>query len=391
MKAAPAPSSSESSPLAAGSCQQELADFQEQVRILEAIADRMPYAWYVHDVTTNRCVWSGSGSAGMLPCSDGQPRGVPQTVAHVGPEQVLPGDLHPDDLDVLADRRQRIAQMRDGETIGTEYRVRVAGAWRRFYCRDSVVARDENGAPRHVFSFIEELAWCPADAVPPAVSGQADTLVFQYLDYCTGQQDSPEICQKVLDFVPVGLALLERGSGRLVWANRAYARHLGQPQPAAGTGATRLQQFAAALEVLAVSGETLPINAWPIARALRGETFDDYQVLLRHRVSGRIWPASFDSRPLVDPRHTRRLTLLLLHAPQQRGQPENCTGRRNHANAHPAPDFAAEMDDLNVPPVNLAALARDAHPQADLDRRATPGSKPIIYVAGPGDSLEAGC
>ncbi len=58
-----------------------------------------------------------------------------------------------------------------------------------------------------------------------------------------------------------------------------------------------LRAFAEALEVSALDGRLLPLEEWPLARVLRGETFSDYEVSVRRRDTGKVWIGSFGGTP----------------------------------------------------------------------------------------------
>jgi len=54
-----------------------------------------------------------------------------------------------------------------------------------------------------------------------------------------------------------------------------------------------LREFADTLALTTLDGRELGVDEWPLSRALRGETFSDFEVNLRRRDTGRAWTASF--------------------------------------------------------------------------------------------------
>ena len=58
-----------------------------------------------------------------------------------------------------------------------------------------------------------------------------------------------------------------------------------------------LHEFADAFVLTSPEGRELGFEEWPLARALRGETFSDFEVNLRRRGTGRAWTASFSGTP----------------------------------------------------------------------------------------------
>ena len=58
-----------------------------------------------------------------------------------------------------------------------------------------------------------------------------------------------------------------------------------------------LPEFAETLELTALDGRLLPLDEWPLARALRGETFSDFEVFLRRRDTGKVLTLSCGGTP----------------------------------------------------------------------------------------------
>jgi PAS domain S-box-containing protein len=56
--------------------------------------------------------------------------------------------IHPDDAALFPDHRARLKTLGRGETLSWEFRMRdVAGEWRWFLSRDTLLSRDDDGAP----------------------------------------------------------------------------------------------------------------------------------------------------------------------------------------------------------------------------------------------------
>ena len=73
-------------------------------------------------------------------------------------------------------------------------------------------------------------------------------------------------------------------------AMHGYAALEDARQPLAG--------HARAFEVLSLEGEPLALADWPLSRALRGETFQHYEVLVRHLPGGHTWIGSYSGGPV---------------------------------------------------------------------------------------------
>ena len=59
-----------------------------------------------------------------------------------------------------------------------------------------------------------------------------------------------------------------------------------------------LAQYREFFELLSLEGESLPLKDWPLARSLRGETFQHYEVVVRHLETGRTWIGSYSGSPV---------------------------------------------------------------------------------------------
>jgi PAS domain S-box-containing protein len=71
-----------------------------------------------------------------------------------------------------------------------------------------------------------------------------------------------------------------------------------------------LSQFPELFELRDVGGRVLPLKEWPLARALRGECYTDYEVLVRRLDTGTEWIASCGGTPVCDDRGE---TVLAIH------------------------------------------------------------------------------
>lgn len=59
-----------------------------------------------------------------------------------------------------------------------------------------------------------------------------------------------------------------------------------------------LLQFSETVDLLSLEGHVLPLKDWPLSRALRGETFSHYEVMVRRRDTGRTWIGSYNGAPV---------------------------------------------------------------------------------------------
>jgi PAS domain S-box-containing protein len=61
-----------------------------------------------------------------------------------------------------------------------------------------------------------------------------------------------------------------------------------------------LADYASLFEVSYPDGQAMPVEEWPMTRALHGETFTDQQLLLRPRKAGNTWIGSYGGAPVYD-------------------------------------------------------------------------------------------
>jgi PAS domain S-box-containing protein len=61
-----------------------------------------------------------------------------------------------------------------------------------------------------------------------------------------------------------------------------------------------------------LDGTPLPLEAWPISRALRGEVFHDYEVLVRPTGGGEPWIGNYGGAPVIGPDGTMMLAIVTL-------------------------------------------------------------------------------
>ncbi len=114
-------------------------ELDESRRFLERVLKVTPELIYIHDIVAQRNVFSNLAMAAVLGYS-------PAEILEMGSD-VLPRILHPDDREVMAAHHQTARSLRDGDVLEVEYRMRRAdGEWRVLRGRDSVFARNEDGA-----------------------------------------------------------------------------------------------------------------------------------------------------------------------------------------------------------------------------------------------------
>jgi len=75
----------------------------------------------------------------------------------------------------------------------------------------------------------------------------------------------------------------------------------------------QLPQFQDTFELFDLEGRLLPLEQWPLARALRGERFTDYEVRVRRKDTGKLWIGSYSGTPVQTKSGDIILTVVTLH------------------------------------------------------------------------------
>lgn len=84
-----------------------------------------------------------------------------------------------------------------------------------------------------------------------------------------------------------------------------------------------LRQYTEGFELFRIEDhEPLPVDQWPLAQALRGETFTGQEVRIRNTHSGRTWIGSYGGTPVYDAQGRVQLAIVTVRDVTQRKQAE---------------------------------------------------------------------
>ncbi|HWI59937.1 MAG TPA: response regulator, partial [Bacillota bacterium] len=89
-----------------------------------------------------------------------------------------------------------------------------------------------------------------------------------------------------------------------------------------------LRELGQVFELRDLEGNLLPLEQWPISRALRGETFTGYQVQVRRLDGSREWFASYSGAPVRNPQGQMVLGIVTFHDITELRRAEAALGRR---------------------------------------------------------------
>jgi PAS domain S-box-containing protein len=181
----------------------ELRQREETVRerqaFLQQLADFSPNVLFVYDLRDAQHVFVNRAVGRILGFG-------PDTVTRMGSD-VFRGLMHPDDFAKLRAKLRRLAGLREGEVIETEYRMRHAdGAWRWLQERTTVFARHPDGSVRLLLGSCQDVT----------VRKRTEEAL----------QESQNLFRAFMNHCPA-LAYLKDESGRLLFANPLFETAFG--------------------------------------------------------------------------------------------------------------------------------------------------------------------
>jgi PAS domain S-box-containing protein len=171
----------------------------------------------------------------------------------------------------------------------------------------------------------------------------------------------------VLQSLTEGVVVFD-GEGRLVDMNRsALAMH---GYASVEDCAPRLADYAEAWEVATPEGEVLPLERWPIARALRGETFTDVRVGARRLDGARAWVASYGGSAVRDESGRLALAILTVRDVTEQWRTEQALRDADRRKSDFLAVLSHELRNPLAPIRNSAYVLEHAEPGGPQARRA---------------------
>ena len=124
---------------------------QEHQRLLQQVTDTLPGILYVYDLTEQRNVYVNGQVTELLGYT-------PEQVQAMG-MMLFPRLVHPDDLATFPDHVRQFYNLKDGEVLEKEYRMRsLDGQWRWFSSREIVFSRTPGGSPKQILGSAYEIS-----------------------------------------------------------------------------------------------------------------------------------------------------------------------------------------------------------------------------------------
>ncbi|MBD3884062.1 response regulator [Phormidium tenue FACHB-886] len=150
---------------------------------------------------------------------------------------------------------------------------------------------DEQGQVRgSVAAFLDITDRKQAEAFRLRLAEEREQLLHQ-LETSLGQLEG------VINNMTEGLIIAEPGGNILIFNPAAIAMHgftsLRQAR-------RQLRELSTFIEVHDLQGNFVPMEQWPLSRALRGETFSDCEIQVHRRDIGKTWIGSYGGAPIRD-------------------------------------------------------------------------------------------
>jgi PAS domain S-box-containing protein len=172
------------------------------------------------------------------------------------------------------------------------------------------------------------------------------------------------------------------GNGVLV--NEAQAKIYGFPS--AESMKRNVAYYTDLYEIVTLDGILIPFEQWPVSRALKGESFNDWELRLRRRDTGQEWLFSFSGGPVCDAGLRQILAVVISRDVTARKRAEE---RLQHAQKLEsigllAGGIAHDFNNLLVGVVGNASLAQDMlppdHPIGELLQTVLTSGEQAAYL-----------
>lgn len=123
---------------------------QEQQQFSQQIADTTPALVYIFDLIEQRNIYINSWVTRILGYS-------PAEVQAMGSD-LMPSITHPDDIDRLIQRFERLVYAEENVVMELEYRLRrTDGSWCWLYTHETVFKRSPDGKPSHILGIAQDI------------------------------------------------------------------------------------------------------------------------------------------------------------------------------------------------------------------------------------------
>ncbi len=218
--------------------------------------------------------------------------------------QMSPFDLLDEPSQALLQERTR--QWKSGEQPGdnVEYRVKTKDGRMIYAVLNSTFLNDSDGRPRAVMVIAHDITERKrAELAITAAKEEAERNLAQL--------------QTIIQNMDDGLIVSDR-EGNMLLFNDAMIALTGLMK----TPEENFQQYAERIEIHGRDGRIIPIQDWPLARALRGETVRNLEVFVQRHDTGKSYTALYNAAPVFDRSGQVQLCILTVRDITDRKQAE---------------------------------------------------------------------
>ena len=266
--------------------------------MFERMSEVSPDIVYLHDVQKNANVYSNGGMAKVLGFSTAE-------VIAMG-DQVVAILVHPDDQHFRGESLSRFDAMSDTDVFEFEDRVmRSDGTYRWLNHRELVFSRDVNGRVDRIFGLARDVT---------EAKRAADEI-----------RQQAEVLGSILDQMGDGVVVVNI-QGDVILCNPSARRLIGVDAELAFS-----ENWPVGFGMYHADGQ-VPVRGldFPVVRAARGESVDDFEMLIRHPDFPEGRYVSCTARPLLDGFGAVRGGLVVFQNISGRKQAQKAAERERH-------------------------------------------------------------
>jgi PAS domain S-box-containing protein len=164
------------------------------------------------------------------------------------------------------------------------------------------LVRQSDGRPDYFISVIEDIS------ERRRAEAERELLVAQLRATASEAERNRAQLAAVFQAIADGIVIFDM-AGNAVLVNEAEARLTGYSSPAEMLH--DLAYFSQIFELALPDWQPLPVAEWPVARALRGESFASWELRARRRDTGQEWFLSYSGGPVLDERGQQILAVVV--------------------------------------------------------------------------------
>lgn len=246
-------------------------------RLFRSIAEATPDILFIHDLEERRNVYTNRELTTCLGWS-------PQDFSNFR-DKTLFDLIHPEEREASKIFYSGFAHAADGEVRQTERRVQHRdGSWRWLNIRATVFTRSPDGRPRQILGLATDIT----------ERKRNEEILRRTTEH--NEQNLAQL-RSIVQSMTEGLMICDR---QLQLTLNPAARQMLGADDTTDTPIP-LGELIASLDIRDLDDRPLAVDQWPIAKALRGETFGNYEVKVRHLTWDEPRIFSYSGAPVRNP------------------------------------------------------------------------------------------